>query len=96
MVPFWFDLLYLDGSSLLDEPQSTRFSQLQKLVPAPALVPSPTTMSAADCSAPLVLRRPLRFPAMIDPGGFELLRSRWTALGIPAPVLVRERADVSM
>ncbi len=51
-------------------------------------------MTATGCSAPLALRRPLRFPATIDPGGFELLRSRWTALGIPPPVLVRERADV--
>ncbi|MDB5041398.1 MAG: hypothetical protein JWN27_2124 [Candidatus Eremiobacteraeota bacterium] len=53
-------------------------------------------MTASACSAPLALRRPLRFPATIDPGGFELLRSRWTALGIPAPVLVRERADVAV
>ncbi len=25
MTPFWFDLLYLNGGSLLDEPQARRF-----------------------------------------------------------------------
>ena len=31
MHPFWFDLLYLDGGSLLDETQSRRFSTLRNL-----------------------------------------------------------------
>jgi len=31
--PFWFDLLYLNGQSLLDEPQSRRFSALSEIVP---------------------------------------------------------------
>ena len=47
MLPFWFDLLYLDGTSLLDQPQSLRFNELQKLVPAVALVPNLRTADAA-------------------------------------------------
>lgn len=39
MSPFWFDLLYLDGGSLIDEPQSRRFGQLEQLAPATNLVP---------------------------------------------------------
>jgi DNA ligase-1 len=31
MTPFWFDLLYLDGSALLDEPQARRFAALSSL-----------------------------------------------------------------
>jgi DNA ligase-1 len=31
MTPFWFDLLYLDGSALLDEPQARRFAALSGL-----------------------------------------------------------------
>ncbi|HSB16355.1 MAG TPA: ATP-dependent DNA ligase [Bryobacteraceae bacterium] len=41
--PFWFDLLYLDGQSLLDEPQSRRFSSLAGLSPAEALIPHTRT-----------------------------------------------------
>jgi DNA ligase 1 len=43
MTPFWFDLIYLDGASLTDEPQARRFAELQKLVPPEALVPHLTT-----------------------------------------------------
>jgi DNA ligase-1 len=39
LTPFWFDLLYLDGQPLLDEPQSRRFSALAGLAPPAALVP---------------------------------------------------------
>jgi DNA ligase-1 len=39
LAPVWFDLLYLDGTPLLDEPQARRFSQLSELSPAAALVP---------------------------------------------------------
>ncbi len=39
MTPFWFDLVYLDGASLLDEPQKTRFSELRRLASADAIVP---------------------------------------------------------
>lgn len=31
LTPFWFDLLYLDGQSLIDEPQARRFSALKQL-----------------------------------------------------------------
>jgi len=37
--PFWFDLLYLDGQSLMDEPQSRRFQALQDLAAAGTVVP---------------------------------------------------------
>jgi DNA ligase-1 len=40
MSPFWFDLLYLNGSSLIDEPQARRFGELTKLAPEAALVPN--------------------------------------------------------
>ena len=33
MTPFWFDLLYLNGAPLLDQPQSARFAELQRLAP---------------------------------------------------------------
>jgi DNA ligase-1 len=36
---FWFDLLYLDGSSMLDEPQSRRFAALVERVPAASVIP---------------------------------------------------------
>ena len=39
VAPFWFDLIYLDGSSLLDEPQRTRFGELQQLTPAHSVIP---------------------------------------------------------
>jgi len=39
LTPFWFDLLYLNGQPLLDEPQARRFRALTELVPAEALVP---------------------------------------------------------
>jgi DNA ligase-1 len=42
LTPFWFDLLYLDGSSLIDEPQSRRFAALAQLVPQ-SLVPNIVT-----------------------------------------------------
>jgi len=31
LTPFWFDLLYLDGESLLDQPQARRFTALKEL-----------------------------------------------------------------
>jgi hexosaminidase len=62
---------------------------------APALVPAPYRIAPVACHAPLSLARPLRFPRTIDPGGFELLRERWKALGIPTPV-VDSVSDVSV
>ncbi|MFL6417785.1 MAG: ATP-dependent DNA ligase, partial [Bryobacteraceae bacterium] len=46
MAPFWFDVLYLDGSSLPDQPQATRFSELQRLAPDEAIVPHMVTSNA--------------------------------------------------
>jgi DNA ligase-1 len=43
LAPFWFDLLYLDGQSLMDQPQSRRFSELEALAPPDALVPHVVT-----------------------------------------------------
>ncbi len=63
---------------------------------APALIPQPYQMAPAACRAPLALDRPLTFPADVDPGGFAIVRERWTALGIPAPVIAkRGRSAVS-
>ena len=39
MSPFWFDLLYLNGSPLIDEPQARRFDELARLAPPETLVP---------------------------------------------------------
>jgi DNA ligase-1 len=37
--PFWFDLLYLDGGSLIDEQQASRFAALKRLSPPDGIVP---------------------------------------------------------
>jgi DNA ligase 1 len=42
MTPFWFDLLYLNGGSLLDEPQSRRFRALSEIAGS-SLIPHLTT-----------------------------------------------------
>ena len=39
LTPFWFDLLYLNGQSLIDEPHARRFTALEELAPAETLVP---------------------------------------------------------
>jgi len=39
LTPFFFDLLYLDGSSLMDESARRRVAALHDLVPAPTMVP---------------------------------------------------------
>ncbi len=43
MTPYWFDLLYLNGAPVLDEPQSRRFAELSRLAPGDNLVPHLTT-----------------------------------------------------
>lgn len=43
MTPFWFDLLYLNGGSMLDAEQTGRFAELKNLVPAPSLIPNIVT-----------------------------------------------------
>jgi DNA ligase-1 len=40
---FWFDLLYLDGQPILDEPQTRRFAALAGISPAAALIPHTLT-----------------------------------------------------
>ncbi len=62
----------------------------------PALVPQPLQQTALACRAPLTLSRPLTFPAGVDPGGFAIVRERWTALGIPAPVIAKQAAPAVM
>ncbi len=41
--PFWFDLLYLDGGSLLDEAQARRFGALTKIAPGETVIPHKVT-----------------------------------------------------
>jgi hexosaminidase len=60
----------------------------------PALVPQPRSLSARACPAALALDRPLALAAGLDPGGVELVRERWAALDIPAPLTARGRAAV--
>lgn len=43
VTPFWFDLLYLNGSSLLDETQARRFGALAELAPSEFLIPHTIT-----------------------------------------------------
>jgi DNA ligase-1 len=45
ITPFWFDLLYLNGGNLLDEPQSRRFATLAEISGA-SLIPHTTTSDA--------------------------------------------------
>jgi DNA ligase 1 len=39
LTPFWFDLLYLDGASMIDEPQARRFAALSRLASEGTVVP---------------------------------------------------------
>jgi DNA ligase 1 len=39
MHPFWFDLMYLNGGSLMDESQARRFAELREIVGDEAVVP---------------------------------------------------------
>ncbi len=48
VMPFWFDLIYLDGSRLIDEPQARRFAALRELVPSEMVVPHLVTAKAED------------------------------------------------
>ena len=48
LTPFFFDLLYLDGSALVDEPARRRFTALSGAVPPAMLVPRLLTSSAED------------------------------------------------
>jgi DNA ligase-1 len=46
LTPVWFDLLYLNGSSMVDEPQRRRFAELAGLAPPELLVPHLVTADA--------------------------------------------------
>jgi DNA ligase-1 len=48
LTPIFFDLIYLDGSALIDEPTSRRLAQLTELVPAPMMIPRLVTSSAVE------------------------------------------------
>jgi len=47
IMPFWFDVLYLDGGSLLQENQRRRFEVLQALAPS-SVVPHLSTSNASE------------------------------------------------
>jgi DNA ligase 1 len=47
VAPYWFDMLYLDGGEMIDEPQSRRFAALQQLSPVSAVVPHLITADSA-------------------------------------------------
>jgi len=48
ITPFWFDLLYVDGGHLLDEPQSRRFGELVRLSPETFVIPHAIASNAGD------------------------------------------------
>ena len=48
LTPFWFDLLYLDGQSMMDEPQHRRFQALTNLAPRAAVAPYLVTASPEE------------------------------------------------
>jgi DNA ligase-1 len=51
MTPFWFDVLYLNGGSLIDEPQAKRFDELTRLVRAEHTVPHLVTADPAEAES---------------------------------------------
>ncbi|HWN43218.1 MAG TPA: ATP-dependent DNA ligase [Thermoanaerobaculia bacterium] len=48
LTPFFFDLLYLDGGSLMDSPARERLAALHELAPAPTVVPRLVTASSVE------------------------------------------------
>jgi DNA ligase-1 len=48
LTPFFFDLLYLDGGSLMDEPARRRLAALHDLAPAPTVIPRLVTSSSVE------------------------------------------------
>ncbi len=48
LTPFWFDLLYADGQSIIDEPQHRRFEALTRLAPPSAIAPHLITASPEE------------------------------------------------
>jgi DNA ligase 1 len=50
LTPFFFDMLYLDGGALIDEPGHRRLSALTELAPSSMIVPRMVTSSAAEAN----------------------------------------------
>ena len=48
LTPFFFDLLHLDGGSLMDEPARERLRALHDLAPAPTVIPRMVTASSVE------------------------------------------------
>jgi DNA ligase-1 len=48
LTPFFFDLLYMDGGSLMDEPARKRLAALHDLAPAPTVIPRLVTASGVE------------------------------------------------
>ncbi len=48
LTPFFFDLLYMDGGSLMDEPARRRLAALHDLAPAPTVIPRLVTSSTVE------------------------------------------------
>ena len=48
LTPFFFDLLHLDGGSLMDEPARKRLKALHDLAPAPTVIPRLVTASSVE------------------------------------------------
>ena len=48
LTPFFFDLLHLDGGSLMDEPARARLKALHDLAPAPTVIPRLVTASSVE------------------------------------------------
>jgi ATP-dependent DNA ligase I len=48
LTAFFFDLLYMDGASLMDEPARRRLAALHELAPAPTVVPRLVTSSSVE------------------------------------------------
>ena len=48
LTPFFFDLLHLDGGSLMDEPARRRLTALHDLAPAPTVIPRLVTASTVE------------------------------------------------
>src|SRR5438445_6892643 len=51
LTPFFFDLLYIDGQPLLDEPEERRFAALSEVTSGGLLVPRTVTASAEEAQA---------------------------------------------
>jgi DNA ligase-1 len=51
LTPFFFDLLYLDGQTLLDQPQERRFAALREALPHALVIPHTIAATTAEAQA---------------------------------------------